>query len=139
MPERASVLVPGTATGEVLALDEPLSFWGGLDPASGRLIDAHHPQVGASLTGTVLVMSAGRGSSSSSYVLAEAIRLGTAPAAVVLGEPDPILALGAIVAAELYGVEMPVVVVPGGRDDLIGGHIVAVHADVDGTIDIARV
>jgi predicted aconitase with swiveling domain len=104
------VLAPGVASGEVLVLDEPLSFWGGLDPETGKLIDAHHPQAGASLTGKVLVMPSGRGSSSSSYVFAEAIRAGTAPAAVVLSEPDPIVALGSIVASELYGIEVPVVV-----------------------------
>ena len=136
MTEPASVLVPGTATGEVLALDDPLSFWGGLDPATGRLIDAHHPQAGASLTGTVLVMPAGRGSSSSSYVLAEAIRAGTAPAAIVLGEPDAIVALGAIVAGELYGIEVPVVVVPGAGDDLVGGRSVTVHAVDAGAVTV---
>jgi predicted aconitase with swiveling domain len=104
------VLAPGQADGESLVLDEPLSFWGGLDPETGRLIDTHHPQAGASLTGRVLCKPTGRGSSSSSYVFAESIRAGTAPAAVVLAEPDAILALGAIVAAELYGVEVPVVV-----------------------------
>jgi hypothetical protein len=83
-------------------------------------------------------MPAGRGSSSSSYVLAEAIRAGTAPAAIVLGEPDPIVALGAIVAAELYGVDVPVVVAAGGRDDLVGGRIVTVHAGADGTLDIVE-
>ena len=62
------------------------------------------------LTGRVLCMPSGRGSSSSSYVFAESIRTGTAPAAVVLGEPDAIVALGAIVAAELYGIEIPVIV-----------------------------
>ncbi len=104
------VLAPGLATGRALVLDEPLSFWGGLDPVTGRLIDVHHPQAGASLTGRVVCMPSGRGSSSSSYVFAESIRAGTSPAAVVLGEPDSIVALGAIVAAELYGIEIPVVV-----------------------------
>jgi uncharacterized protein len=107
------VLAPGVASGEVLVLSEPLSFWGGLDPVTGLVIDGHHPQVGASLTGRVLVMPGGRGSSSSSSVLAEAIRCGTAPAAIVLGEADAIVALGAIVAGELYGIEMPVVVARG--------------------------
>lgn len=134
MPEAARVLVPGSATGEVLALGEALSFWGGLDPSSGRLIDAHHPQAGASITGTVLVMPAGRGSSSSSYVLAEAIRAGTAPAAIVLGKPDAIVALGAIVAAELYGIEVPVVVDPGSGDALVSGRTVTVRAGTDGTV-----
>jgi hypothetical protein len=109
MPE-ARTLVPGEAEGEVLVLDEPLSFWGGVDPATGEVIDVHHPQRGANPAGRVLVMPGGRGSSSSSSVLAEAIRAGTAPAAIVLAEPDPIVALGAIVARELYGTAMPVVV-----------------------------
>jgi predicted aconitase with swiveling domain len=104
-------LVAGEATGPALVLEEPLSFWGGIDPATGRIVDVHHPQHGASVTGTVLVMPAGRGSSSSSSVLAEAIRMGTAPSAIVLRGADPIVALGAIVARELYGVTVPVVVV----------------------------
>ena len=98
----------GEVTGEVVVLDEPLSFWGGLDPLSGLVIDGHHPQHGKSLTGAILVMPSGRGSSSSSSVLAEAIRLGTAPAAILLGEDDPIVVLGALVARELYGTRIPV-------------------------------
>jgi predicted aconitase with swiveling domain len=108
MPD-GRTLVAGHAIGIALVLDDPLSFWGGLDPATGRLIDVHHPQHGALLTGRVLAMPAGRGSSSSSYVLAEAIRVGTAPTAILLREADQIVALGAIVARELYGTETPVV------------------------------
>jgi predicted aconitase with swiveling domain len=108
----ARTLVAGRAEGEVLVLDEALSFWGGIDPATGRVIDPRHPQAGAELAGRVLVMPSGRGSSSSSSVLAEAIRVGTAPAAIVLLEPDAIVALGAIVARELYGTTVPVVVAP---------------------------
>jgi predicted aconitase with swiveling domain len=106
----ARVLVAGAADGDALALDEPLSFWGGVDPATGLVIDPHHPQRGERVSGRVLVLPSGRGSSSSSSVLAEAIRAGTAPAAIVLLEPDPILALGSIVARELYGARVPVVV-----------------------------
>lgn len=102
-------LVAGAAAGVVLVLEEPLSLWGGLDPATGRVIDVRHPQHGAIVTDRVLVMPGGRGSSSSSSALAEAIRAGTAPAAIVLGEPDPILALGAIVGRELFGARVPVV------------------------------
>jgi predicted aconitase with swiveling domain len=108
----ARTLVAGDAHGPALVLDEPLSFWGGVDPATGDIIDVHHPQRDANVAGRVLVMPSGRGSSSSSSVLAESIRAGTAPAALVLGEPDPILALGAIVARELYGRTIPVVVAP---------------------------
>jgi predicted aconitase with swiveling domain len=103
-------LVAGHAVGLALVLDAPLSFWGGLDPETGELIDTHHPQRGAFVKDRILVMPSGRGSSSSSYVLAEAIRAGTAPAAIVLREPDGIVALGSIVARELYGRGVPVVV-----------------------------
>jgi predicted aconitase with swiveling domain len=104
------VLVGGEADGTAVVLREPLSLWGGLDPASGELIDAHHPQRGAALAGRVLVMPASRGSSSSASVLAEAVRAGTAPAAILLAEPDLILAIGAEVARELYGRSVPIVV-----------------------------
>jgi predicted aconitase with swiveling domain len=103
------VLVEGSATGQALVLGEPLSFWGGLDPSTGRIVEANHPQRGESVTGRILVMPSGRGSSSSSTVLAEAIRLGTGPAGIVLGEPDDIVVIGALVATELYRIAIPVI------------------------------
>lgn len=103
-------LVEGPVEGTALVLAEPLSFWGGLDLVTGEIVEANHPQRGEVVTGRVLVMPSGRGSSSSSTVLAESIRLGTAPAAIVLGEADEIVAVGALVAAELYGAVMPVFV-----------------------------
>ncbi len=106
---RGRVLVAGNGSGPVLRLEEPLSFWGGVDPATGRIIDQRHPRRGESVSGRVLVMPYGRGSSSSSSVLLEGVRLGTAPAAVVLRELDGILALGAAVARELYEKSPPVV------------------------------
>jgi predicted aconitase with swiveling domain len=104
------VLIAGEATAPALVLDEPLSFWGGLDPASGEIVEASHSQRGESIIGRIIVMPAGRGSSSSATVLAEAIRLGSGPVGIVLGTPDDIVAIGALVAAELYGTSIPVVV-----------------------------
>jgi uncharacterized protein len=115
-----------------MVLDQPLSLWGGIDPEAGTIIDRRHPQAGASVTGRVLVMPFGRGSSSSSTVLAESIRVNTAPSAIVLLEPDPILALGAAVAHELYGRSVPVVVID--RDDyarIRTGDTVTVEAGAD--------
>lgn len=106
------VLAGGEAEGEALVLREPLSLWGGVDPGTGLIIDARHPQRGASIKGRILVMPAVRGSSSSSSVLAQVVRAGFGPAAILLGEPDLILAVGAAVAEELYGVRVPIVVVP---------------------------
>jgi uncharacterized protein len=123
------------ARGPVLVLREPLSLWGGMDPATGALIDVHHPQHGVTLAGRVVVMPSGRGSSSSASVLAEAVRAGAAPAAIVLGEPDLILAIGSAVADELYGRTVPVVVAqPGELERLRDGLEVAVG--IDGSIMI---
>ncbi|MDS1271136.1 DUF126 domain-containing protein [Lipingzhangella sp. LS1_29] len=106
---QSRTLHPGQAHGPLLVLEAPLSLWGGMDPTTGRITDEHHPQYGAELAGRVVVLPSGRGSSSSSSVLAEAIRGGTAPAGLLLAEPDPILVLGALAAAELYGLAVPVV------------------------------
>jgi predicted aconitase with swiveling domain len=103
-------LAPGEGDGSALVLREPLSFWGGIDPATGRIIDRSHPDAGRTISGSVLVMPGSRGSSSSSSVLAETLRLGTGPVAIVLGAADPILTVGAIVADRLYGLRCPIVV-----------------------------
>ena len=76
----------------------------------------------------MLVMPSGRGSSSSSSVLAEAIRLGTAPAGILLREADPIVVLGAVVARELYGVELPVVALDEDYRSLNPGDVLSVDA-----------
>ena len=80
----AAPLSPGAASAAPLRLDEPLSFWGGLDPATGRIIDRWHPQHGANVAGRVLMMPACRGSCSGSAALAEAIRAGVGPGAILL-------------------------------------------------------
>ena len=109
----ALTLVPGAASGPILRLDEPLSFWGGLDSATGTIIDRLHPQHGASVAGRMLMMPTGRGSSSGSATLAEALRLGNGPAAILMQERDAIVVVGAMVAVELYGLACPVVLAKG--------------------------
>lgn len=104
----AETLVAGIAEADVFLLAEPLSFWGGLDSATGRIIDRWHPQRDQVLSGRILLMKAGRGSSSGSSVLAEAIRCGMGPAGIVLLSRDAIVTVGAMVAAELYGIDCPV-------------------------------
>ena len=109
----ALTLVPGAASGPILRLDEPLSFWGGLDPMTGTIIDRWHPQRGANVAGRMLMMPGGRGSSSGSATLAEVLRLGNGPAAILMLERDAIVVVGAMVAAELYGLACPVALVDG--------------------------
>jgi predicted aconitase with swiveling domain len=102
-------IVPGAAEALLLVLDAPLSLWGGLDPRTGTVVDVRHPQHGHTIAGRILVMPGGRGSSSSSTILAEAVRLGTSPAAIVLCVADPVLVAGAIVAERLYDKAVPIV------------------------------
>ena len=136
------VLVRGSAEGRALVLDAPLSFWGGLEPLTGRIIDRRHPQCDECVTGRVLIMSSGRGSSSSSTVLAEAIRLGTGPAAIVLEEEDAIVVLGAVVAEVLYSRIVPVVTISSiNRNDLAGQPTIRIDGDslhIDGDINRNR-
>jgi predicted aconitase with swiveling domain len=103
-------LVKGTAEGRALVLSEPLSFWGGVDAETGEIIDHSHPALGQNVAGRILVMPCGRGSSSSSSVLLKAIRLRTAPLAIILERPDPILTVGALLAIKLYGICCPILV-----------------------------
>lgn len=114
-------LVAGVASGPLVVLEDGLSLWGGFDPVTGLVVDRSHPQLGVSLTRKVVFMPHARGSSSSSSVLAESMRLGTAPAGIVLGEPDSILVIGSLVARWLYGVECPIYV--GLAGELTGGHM----------------
>lgn len=86
-----------------LLLTEPLSFWGGLDPETGRIIDRHHPQCGECIAGRTLYMKRTRGSTSSPGTLVEAIRLGNGPAAIVLSGPDMTVLSALLVARMLYG------------------------------------
>ena len=128
-------LVAGTASGTVLKLAEPLSLWGGLEPTTGEITDRRHPQSGQIVSGRILVMPSGRGSSSASSILLEAVRLNTAPAAIITSEIDGILALGAVVARELYASAPPLLVVT--ADDymcLVEGQQLTITAD--GHIDI---
>lgn len=90
---------PGRA--DLLKLDAPISFWGGVDPASGRVIDVRHPQHGECVAGRLLAMPGAIGSSSSSSVLLELARVGKTPAAILMVEPDAILLLGLVVAREM--------------------------------------
>lgn len=129
------MLVAASSAGVALVLDEPLSFWGGLDAGSGTIIDARHPQHGKVISGRVLVMPSGRGSSSSSSVLAEAIRGGTGPTALVLAEPDEIVVLGALVVSILDGTVCPVAVLaPDDYGRLRSGDSVAL--DTGGAIEV---
>ena len=109
MTLRGRPLVAGEAAGELLAAAEPLSFWGGYDQSTGEIIDRRHPLSGRNAAGAVLAVPAARGSSTTTAVLLEAVRRGTAPAALLTDGVDTFLTLAAIVAEQMYGTTLPVV------------------------------
>jgi uncharacterized protein len=102
------ILVEGCGVGELETLSAPLSFWGGVDPVGGVIIDPNHPEAGRILTGKIVILPHGRGSSSSATVLAEMTRAGTGPVGLVLAEPDGILVTAAYVANAMYGTSLVV-------------------------------
>lgn len=106
---RGRPLVAGEAEGELLVSAEPLSFWGGYDYSTGEIIDRRHPLSGQIAAGRVLAIPSTRGSSTTTAVLLEAVRAGTAPVAILVAGADPFLALGSIVADEMYGRPVPVI------------------------------
>lgn len=138
--EGLRALTTGTAAGEIALLTMPISLWGGLNFDDGTICDATHPEHGLSLRGKILVMRSARGSSSSSSALVEAARRGNAPAAIVLGRPDPILGIGSLVAADLYGIHLPILIFPESEWDCIPAHGTGqVQADDAGaTIEFLR-
>jgi len=133
---KTRVLNAGEARGPVLTLTEPLSFWGGFDPKTGRIIDIHHPQRGADLKGVILLMAEARGSGTAPGAIAEAIRLGTAPSAIITIQPDINIAIGASVAEALYGLICPVLAVNAEDFEFLSG-AAGLSISADGTIRAA--
>ncbi len=119
-PLDGQVLVPGQAEGDLLYASEPLSFWGGYDAETGEIIDRRHTLCGENGSGRIMAVPATRGSSTTTAVLLEAIRQGTAPAAILTRGPDMFLALASIVATELYGLVLPVVALAPADFDALG-------------------
>lgn len=120
-------VAPGNAAGSIVVLSEALSFWGGVDPATGVVIDVHHPSHGVSLAGAVVMMPSSRGSCSGSGVLLELALSGRNPAALIFAGPEDTLTLGAIVASEMFGRHIPVI-------RLSEGAFAALSAATDATI-----
>lgn len=128
-------VVAGTAEGELLLSQEALSLWGGYDARSGEIIDRRHPLSGQVASGKILALPASRGSSTTTAVLLEAVRSGTAPAALITRGVDSFFALAAVVAEELYGSGPPVVALtPEDFDQLPAAGRASIG--MDGTIEI---
>jgi len=133
----ADIVVPGKASGTILKSSEPLSFWGGYDAATGEIVDRRHPLSGRIAAGRVLVVPFTKGSSTTSAILLEAVRLGTAPAAIVSRGRDTFLSLASIVADEMYQKPIPILAASDEEfDRLRSGQILDI--DADGVVTVAN-
>jgi predicted aconitase with swiveling domain len=127
---KGRVIVAGEAEGELLVSTEPLSFWGGYDHQTGEIIDRRHPLSGQIAKGRILAIPNTIGSSTTTAVLLEAVRAGTAPAAILTTSTDAFLALASIVAEEMYGLPIPILALNTEQfQSLVSGAKAAVHQD----------
>jgi predicted aconitase with swiveling domain len=133
MTERVLVgraVVTGSAKGNALVSKEPLSFWGGVSPHTGEIIDRRHECSGQVVKDRIFVFPRGKGSSTSSATLMESIKNDVAPAAIINLKVDPILALGSIVSGELYNRTVPIVVLEEQDFNLIKeGDLISIEPD----------
>ncbi len=88
----------GHAKGEVIVTKDSLSFLGGVDPKTGIIIDSHHELYGKKISGKILVIPSGKGSTVGSYVIFQMAKNKTAPSAIISLKAEPIIATGAIMA-----------------------------------------
>lgn len=105
------VVVRGAGEGKVVSTSVPLSFWGGLNPSNGKIIDKYHHLNGSQVCGKIFILPEGRGSCTGSVVLLEAILSGNAPNGIILRETDEIITLGGIVANEIFSKPIPIIIV----------------------------
>jgi predicted aconitase with swiveling domain len=127
------VVVAGVGEGPLLVATEPLSFWGGYDARTGEIIDRRHPLSGRIAAGCILAMPCTIGSSTTTAVLLEAVRAGTAPAAILTAGVDSFLALASIIAEEMYARPIPLIAL---TDAQLAKLQTGLHASVnrDGTV-----
>jgi predicted aconitase with swiveling domain len=132
---RGQVVVAGDVAGELLVSLEPLSFWGGYDSRTGEIIDRRHPLSGQIATGRVLALPNTIGSSTTTAVLLEAVRAGTAPAAILTIGVDSFLALASLVSNEMYNRPIPLVALEQDQfQTLLSG--AKAHVFPDGTVQV---
>ena len=95
---RGRKVVGGYAEGEALVSADPVSFYGGVDPETGVVVEPGHAVEGECITGKVFVFPTGKGSTVGSYVIYRMSKLGTAPAALVNSETEAIIATGCVIS-----------------------------------------
>jgi predicted aconitase with swiveling domain len=121
------VVYQGRAQGESLVTSMGISFFGGIDPESGRVVERGHELEGCSIAGKVLVFPAGKGSTVGSYTLYRLKQARLAPAAIVNARCETITAVGCIIAEIPCVDQVAIELIPTGRRAVIDGGLILVE------------
>jgi len=95
---RGRGIVEGKCTAQALVSNKPISFLGGVDPATGRIIERHHDLYGECIKDKVLCFPHGHGSTVGSYILYSLAKNGLAPKAIINRRADSVIVVGAVIA-----------------------------------------
>jgi predicted aconitase with swiveling domain len=98
MEMKGRIISKGKGEGEALTTTQPISFYGGVDPNTGEVIEKGHELQGKTVKDKILVFPNGKGSTVGSYTLYRMKKIGTAPAAMINKECETIVAVGAIIS-----------------------------------------
>ncbi len=96
---RGRGLVEGKACGEILVSEEPISFYGSVDPVTGKIVERGHPLYGETIAKKILVFPYGKGSTVGSYIILRLARRGLAPAGIVNIESEQIIIIGCMISS----------------------------------------
>jgi predicted aconitase with swiveling domain len=88
----------GKTEGEALVTKDSISFYGGVDPETGTVVEKGHELEGQSINDKVLVFPTGKGSTVGSYVIYQMAKTGKGPKALILNDCEAIVAVGTIIA-----------------------------------------
>ncbi len=98
MELKGRIISKGTAEGEALTTTQPISFYGGVDPTTSKIIEKGHELQGKEVKGRILVFPNGKGSTVGSYTLYRMKRNGTAPAGIINKDCETVVAVGTIIS-----------------------------------------
>jgi predicted aconitase with swiveling domain len=120
----------GTTQGEALATLQPISFFGGVDPETGVVVERGHTLEGQCIAGKVLVFPTGKGSTVGSYTLYRLKMNGHAPLAILNAECETIIAVGCIIAEIPCVDQLPINEIPSGSLVWIDGDSICIEESV---------
>ncbi len=126
MRYQGRIVVKGRAEGEALVSSRGISFFGGIDPDTGIIVEKGHDLQGQQVSGKVLIFPTGKGSTVGSYTLYRLKKNGVAPAAILNVECETITAVGCIISEIPCIDRIPIQQIPSGATLIVDGDRITV-------------